>query len=108
MDDIFSALSDSTRRAILTQLMEGPARVSEIARPYSMSLNAVSKHVRVLEKARLVKREIRGREHWIRFNKGPMKDAGNWVDAMLAFWAQRADGNDADPPDSEEDADRFL
>ena len=102
MDDIFAALSDPTRRAILTQLMEGPARVSEIARPYSMSLNAVSKHVHALEKAKLVKRDVRGREHWIRFNKGPMQDARNWVDAMLAFWARHPGADEATLLDDEE------
>ena len=106
MDDIFAALSDPTRRAILTQLLEGPARVSEIARPYSMSLNAVSKHVRALEKAKLVKRDIRGREHWIRFNKGPMQDARNWVDAMLSYWAQRRDSDETAFPANQENADR--
>ena len=90
-DDIFHALSDSTRRAILGQLMEGPARVTEIAAPYSMSLNAVSKHLRILERAGLVRRDVRGREHWIRFKKGPLQDARNWTHSMLEFWDRRLD-----------------
>ena len=89
-DGTFSALADPTRRAILQQLMNGPARITEIARPFSMSLNAVSKHVRILERARLIERDIRGREHWIRFNRGPLHDARSWTDAMLAFWDARA------------------
>ena len=90
-DDVFHALADSTRRAILGQLMDGPATVTEIAAPYSMSLNAVSKHLRILERAGLVKRDIRGREHWIRFRKRPLKDARNWTNSMLEFWDKRMD-----------------
>ena len=90
-DTIFHALSDATRRAILEQLMQGPARVTEIAAPYSMSLNAVSKHLRILERAGLVRRDVRGREHWIRFRKRPLKDARNWTDSMLQFWDKRLD-----------------
>ena len=88
-DDTFAALADPTRRAILQQLMNGPARISEIASPFSMSLNAVSKHVRILERARLIERKVCGREHWIRFNREAMHDARNWADAMLTFWDAR-------------------
>ncbi|MDH4072201.1 MAG: metalloregulator ArsR/SmtB family transcription factor [Gammaproteobacteria bacterium] len=87
LDDTFKALSDATRRAILNQLMSGPARIGELAAPYRISLNAVSKHVRVLEQAKLVKREVRGREHWIRFNETPLRDARTWADSMLKFRA---------------------
>mgnify|MGYP001812347157 FL=1 len=97
-DATFHALSDSTRRAILEQLMQGPARVSELAEPFSMSLNAVSKHVQILERAGLVKREVRGREHWIRFRKRPLKDARNWATSMLNFWDSRHDETDASDP----------
>jgi len=90
-DAIFHALADSTRRAILSQLMSGPARVTQIAAPYSMSLNAVSKHLRILERAGLVERDVRGREHWIRFGQGPLEDARNWTDSMLDFWDRRLD-----------------
>jgi DNA-binding transcriptional ArsR family regulator len=92
MDDTFAALADPTRRAILNQLMAGPARVTDIAAPYSVSLNAISKHVRVLERAHLVSRQVRGRDHWISFNHAPLADARNYVDAMLG---SRRDGPDA-------------
>ena len=90
-DNTFHALSDSTRRAILEQLMQGPARVTDLAEPFSMSLNAVSKHLRILERAGLVRRDVRGREHWIRFRKRPLKDARNWTNSMLEFWDKRLD-----------------
>ena len=91
MDDTFSALADPTRRAILNQLMAGPARVTDIAAPYSLSLNAISKHVRMLERAKLVRREVRGRDHWIQFYVGPVSDARNYVDSILKFWNMRLD-----------------
>jgi DNA-binding transcriptional ArsR family regulator len=89
LDDTFMALADPTRRAILNQLMAGPARITEIAEPYNLSLNAISKHVRVLERAKLVRRQVRGRDHWIRFNEGPLSTARNYTDSMLKFWAAR-------------------
>ena len=94
MDNTFAALADPTRRAILNQLMAGPARVTDIAAPYSVSLNAISKHVRVLERANLVRRQVRGRDHWIRFNHEPLTDARNYVDAILGFWQERPDARD--------------
>lgn len=97
MDETFSALADPTRRAILNQLMAGPARVTDIALPYSLSLNAVSKHVRVLERAGLVRRQVRGREHWIRFNAAPLADARNHLDSMLEFWRDRPESLEALP-----------
>ena len=90
-DNTFHALSDATRRSILAQLMQGPARVTELAEPYSMSLNAVSKHLRILERAGLVRRDVRGREHWICFRKRPLRDARNWTNSMLEFWDKRLD-----------------
>jgi DNA-binding transcriptional ArsR family regulator len=94
MDDTFTALADPTRRAILNQLMAGPARVTDIAAPYSLSLNAISKHVRMLERAKLVRRKVRGRDHWIQFNEGPLSDARNYVDSILKFWNTRLDSLD--------------
>jgi len=87
LDGTFAALSDPTRRAILNQLMSGPAKITELAEPYTLSLNAVSKHVRVLEDAQLVWREVRGREHWIRFNPAPLSNARTWTDSVLRYWA---------------------
>ena len=85
----FSALADPTRRAILQQLMNGPARVTAIAAPHPISLNSVSKHLRILERAELVRRDVRGREHWFEFKKGPLSEARDCVDAMLNFWETR-------------------
>lgn len=97
LDGTFAALSDPTRRAILNQLMSGPAKVTELAEPYSLSLNAVSKHVRVLEQAGLVWREVRGREHWIRFNPVPLNNARTWADSVIRYWAARETKDDGRP-----------
>ena len=94
MNDTFGALADPTRRAILNQLITGPQRVTEIAEPYSMSLNSVSKHLRVLERAKLVRREIRGRDHWMHFNGEPLTHARNWTDSVLRFWESKLDALD--------------
>jgi DNA-binding transcriptional ArsR family regulator len=91
LDDTFAALADPTRRAILNQLLTGPARITEIAAPYSVSLNSISRHIRVLERANLVSRSVCGRDHWIRFNERPLSDVRNLVDSMLGFWETRRD-----------------
>ncbi len=87
----FSALADPTRRAVLQQLMQGPARVTELAQPHDISLNSVSKHLRMLESADLIRRDIRGRDHWIRFNGEPLREAQDWVTSMQEFWESRLD-----------------
>jgi DNA-binding transcriptional ArsR family regulator len=87
----FAALADPTRRAILRQLSDGPSRVTALAQPHEISLNSVSKHLKILEKSKLVTREIRGREHWIEFNKAPLAEARDWADSMLEFWSVRFD-----------------
>ena len=91
LDRTLVALSDPTRRSILDRLMEGPARVTEIAQPFDMSLNAVSKHVRTLERAGLVRREIRGREHLLSFEGGPLSEADRYLDQLRRFWEERLD-----------------
>lgn len=91
MNNTFAALADPTRRAILQQLMDGPARVTELARPHDISLNSVSKHLKLLEKADLVSREVKGREHWIQFNRVPLMAARDWASSMLEFWSVRLD-----------------
>ena len=75
LDDTLMALADPTRRAILQRLSRGEARVTEIARPFAMSLNSVSKHIRVLERADLVRRRRAGREHFLSFNPQPLDEA---------------------------------
>ncbi len=87
--DTLMALADPTRRAILQRLSTGEARVTELAEPFDMSLNAVSKHVRVLERARLVKRRRVGREHFLSFNPRPLDEAADWMAAQRAFWIGR-------------------
>ena len=87
LDRIYRAVADPTRRAIINQLLAGPARVTEIAEPYSVSLAAISKHLGILERAGLVRRQIRGREHWIRFVHGPLVDAAHWLDAAIEYSA---------------------
>ena len=69
------ALADPTRRAILQRLAQGEARVTELARPFAISLNSVSKHIRMLERARLVHRRRAGREHLLTFNPAPLDEA---------------------------------
>lgn len=91
----FAALSDPTRRALLAQLMSGSARITELAVPHDISLNSVSKHVRILERAKLVSREVRGRDHWISFNSAPLADARAELDSMLTFWQRRLDSLEA-------------
>lgn len=89
------ALADPTRRSILERLSHGEARVTELARPYSMSLNAVSKHIRVLERARLVRRRRAGRDHFLSFNPDPLTSAAAWIEAQRSLWMSRLDALDA-------------
>jgi DNA-binding transcriptional ArsR family regulator len=83
------ALADPTRRTILERLSTGEARVTELAKPFDISLNAVSKHIRVLERARLVRRRRAGREHLLSFNPKPLDEAADWMASQRAFWTSR-------------------
>lgn len=91
LDRTLSALADPTRRAILAQLACGETRVTSVAAPFDISLNAVSKHIRVLERAGLVRRRIAGREHWLSFDPRPMDEALHWMESHRRFWTQRLD-----------------
>ena len=91
LDRIFAALSDPTRRAILQSLARRPASVSDIAKPFAISLNAVSKHIMVLERAGLLRREIKGREHHCRIEPHPLREAEQWLEHHRQFWEQRLD-----------------
>ncbi len=91
LDRVFSALADPTRRAILRKLSLRPATIKEIAEPFPISLNAISKHVMVLERAGLLRREIKGREHHIRINTDPLRDANDWLEHYRQFWERRLD-----------------
>ena len=91
LDQTFAALADATRRDILSRLALGEATVSEIAEPYEMSLNAVSKHLIVLERAGLISRNVDGRTHRITLNSGPLRDSSEWLEQYRGFWEQRLD-----------------
>jgi DNA-binding transcriptional ArsR family regulator len=91
LDQTLMALADPTRRAILQRLARGEARVTELARPFAISLNSVSKHIRVLERAQLVRRRRSGREHLMSFNPQPLDQAAAWIEAQRAFWTARLD-----------------
>jgi DNA-binding transcriptional ArsR family regulator len=86
LDATFAALADATRRGILARLALGEASVSDLAAPYPMSLPAVSKHLRVLERAKLVERRKDGRVHRCRLIAGPMKGAADWIEKYRKFW----------------------
>jgi DNA-binding transcriptional ArsR family regulator len=85
------ALADPTRRAILQRLSRGEARVTELARPFDISLNSVSKHIRILERARLVRRRRSGREHILGLEPRPMDEAAAWIETHRAQRNRRLD-----------------
>ena len=91
LSTVLGAISHPSRRAILHRLVDGPARVTEIAAPFEMSLNAVSKHLKVLEGAGLIGREVQGREHLIHFRGEPLRMVSQWVHEYERFWTQRLD-----------------
>lgn len=95
LDETLSALADPTRRAILARLAEGPARVTDVARPFPISLNSVSKHIRMLERAKLVRRRVEGREHVLTLDPRPLDAAAEWIAAQKKLWAWRMDRLDA-------------
>jgi DNA-binding transcriptional ArsR family regulator len=95
LDQTLMALADPTRRALLDRLSEGEACVTELARPFAMSLNAVSKHLQVLERARLVNRRKAGREHFLSINPTPLDQAAAWIEAQRTAWNARLDALDA-------------
>jgi DNA-binding transcriptional ArsR family regulator len=86
LDLLFSALSDRTRRQLLARLALGPAMVTDLARPFRMSLPAISKHLRVLEKAHLVSRVIDGRVHRLSLKGGPLEQVEVWLDPFRSYW----------------------
>jgi DNA-binding transcriptional ArsR family regulator len=91
LDATFAALADPTRRAILARLARGESSVTCLARPFRMSLPAVSKHLRVLERARLLQREKVGRVHRCRLSPGPLKQAAEWIRFYQLFWQDQFD-----------------
>ena len=95
LDHTLAALADPTRRAILRRLAAGDARVTDLARPFDISLNSVSKHIRILERARLVRRRRSGREHVLSFDPRPLDEAARWIERQRAFWGDRLQALDA-------------
>jgi DNA-binding transcriptional ArsR family regulator len=95
LDRTLVALADPTRRAILHRLAAGPARVTEVAEPFDISLNSVSKHIRILERAHLVRRRRHGREHILTFDAAPLNEAAEWIARQRAFWNTRLDALEA-------------
>jgi DNA-binding transcriptional ArsR family regulator len=91
LDHVLAAISDPTRRAILDRLTRGPARVTDLAEPFEMSLAAVSKHVRRLEGAGLVRRTRRGREHVLTLDARPLRGVVRWTSRYERFWNERLD-----------------
>ncbi len=91
LDLAFAALADPTRRRIVARLTRGGVRVTDLALPFRMSLNAVSKHVKVLERAGLVRRERLGREHYLHLRAIPLREVARWASQYERFWNQRLD-----------------
>jgi DNA-binding transcriptional ArsR family regulator len=89
LNAVFHALGDATRRTMLRQLAAGECTVGELARPFAMSLAAASKHIRALEKAGLVRREVRGRTHRCRLEAAPLAAAHAWIGTYERFWTGR-------------------
>lgn len=91
LDHLFGALSDRTRRKMVARLARAPATIGELAEPFAMSLPAVSKHVRVLERAGLVRRTIDGRIHRCALERRRLRDAGAWLERYTEFWDDTLD-----------------
>jgi DNA-binding transcriptional ArsR family regulator len=91
LDLLFRALGDRTRRALLARLADKPARVTELAEPFAISLPAVSRHIRVLERARLVVRDVDGRVHQLSLDLSPLKTVDGWLHHYRQFWADNLD-----------------
>ena len=91
LDQTFHALSDPTRRAILARLAEGECRVGDLAAPFSISAPAISRHLRVLEGAALIRREKHGVSHVMRLNPDALREASAWIDHHRAFWTSSFD-----------------
>lgn len=95
LDHVFAAMADPTRRAILARLSTADARVTDIARDFPISLNSTSKHIKMLERAGLVRRSVSGREHVLSLDAAPMADAAEWMEHYRRFWEDRLAALDA-------------
>jgi DNA-binding transcriptional ArsR family regulator len=90
-DRALAAIADPTRRAIVDRLARGPARISDVAADFPMTLTGFCKHVRILERAGLVRRKRRGRENTLRLQPEPLRDVAEWVMQYHRFWTARLD-----------------
>ena len=95
LDDTLIALADDTRRRILQRLAAGEARVTEVAEPFEISLNSVSKHIRILERAGLVRRRVAGRDHFLALEPEPLDRLTQWMQQTREFWSSRLDALEA-------------
>lgn len=95
LSQVFAALADPTRRAILARLSKGEASVNELAEPFDITLPAVSKHLKVLEKAGLIERTRSAQYRPCRLQAAPLRDAANWIDYYRQYWEESFDRLDA-------------
>jgi DNA-binding transcriptional ArsR family regulator len=91
LSDVLTAISHPTRRAIIRQLANGPARFLDVAKPFDTALNAVTKHLKLLERAGLIERRKQGREVFISFRGAPLREVAGWVNEYERFWNERLD-----------------
>jgi DNA-binding transcriptional ArsR family regulator len=91
LDTVFHALGDATRRQMLRELAKGERTVGQLARPFAISLAAASKHIKALEHAGLIRREVKGRTHFCRLDPGPLANAHEWLSFYESFWTSRLD-----------------
>jgi DNA-binding transcriptional ArsR family regulator len=91
LNSVFHALGDATRRRMLNELALGERTVGELAEPFTISLAAASKHIKALESAGLIRREVRGRTHLCRLDPGPLASAHQWLSFYERFWTERLD-----------------
>jgi DNA-binding transcriptional ArsR family regulator len=91
LNSVFHALGDATRRRMLRELAGGERTVGQLAKPFAISLAAASKHIKALEKAGLIRREVHGRTHLCRLDPGPLASAQKWLSFYERFWTDRLD-----------------
>jgi len=91
LSDVLTAISHPTRRAIIGQLANGPARFLDVAKPFDTALNAVTKHLKLLERAGLIERRKQGREVFISLRGEPLREVAGWVNDYERFWNERLD-----------------
>ena len=91
LDDVYAAVAHPVRRGLLDLVKPAPARVTDLAAPFTISLAAISKHIQVLERAGLVRRSIQGREHLLTLEPTPLITAARWIGSYRRFWEERLD-----------------